>query len=85
MKSVEQLFPQFEIVKIVKQSSFRKSFIVKRSAHYYMLRIFTLESIPKDRVHNIIKLLTKLSNQKNSYNVKFYEASLDQEMTYLGE
>ncbi|CAD8120715.1 unnamed protein product [Paramecium sonneborni] len=84
MKSVEQLFPQFEIVNILKQNSFKKSLIVKRSGHYYMLRIFTLENIPKDRVQMIIKMLTKLSNTKNPYIVKFYEASLDQEMNYLG-
>ncbi|CAK69587.1 unnamed protein product (macronuclear) [Paramecium tetraurelia] len=84
MKSVEQLFPQFEVVNILKQNQYKKSFKVKRSGYYYMLRIFALDGIPKERVQSIIKILSKLSNQKNPYIVKFYEASLDQDMTYLG-
>ncbi|CAD8186001.1 unnamed protein product [Paramecium pentaurelia] len=84
MKSVEQLFPQFEVVNIVKQNQYKKSLIVKRSGYYYMLRIFTLEGIPKERVQSVIKILSKISNQKNPHIVKFYEATLDQDMTYLG-
>ncbi|CAK65409.1 unnamed protein product (macronuclear) [Paramecium tetraurelia] len=84
MKNVEQLFPQFEVVNIVKQNQYKKSLIVKRSGYYYMLRIFTLEGIPKERVQSIIKILSKISNQKSPHIVKFYEASLDQDMNYLG-
>ncbi|CAD8102737.1 unnamed protein product [Paramecium primaurelia] len=48
-----------------------------------MLRIFTLKGIPKDRVQSIIKILSKLCNYKNPHNIKFYEASFDQDMKYL--
>ncbi|CAK95081.1 unnamed protein product (macronuclear) [Paramecium tetraurelia] len=84
MKSVEQLFPQFQVVNIVRQNHYKKSVIVKRNGYNYMLRIFSLEGIPKDRVQSIIKMLNKLSNHKNPHIVKFYEASFDHDMTYLG-
>jgi NIMA (never in mitosis gene a)-related kinase len=42
-----------------------------------MLRVFSLEGIPKDRVQSIIKTLNKLSSEKCEYMLKFYEASFD--------
>ncbi|CAD8188443.1 unnamed protein product [Paramecium pentaurelia] len=84
MKSVEQLFPQFQVINILRQNTYKKSVIVKRSGYNYMLRIFNLEGIPKERVQSIIKILNKLSNHKNPHIVKFYEASFDHDMTYLG-
>ncbi|CAD8109028.1 unnamed protein product [Paramecium sonneborni] len=84
MKSIEQLFPQFQVVNIVRQNTYKKSVIVKRNGYQYMLRIFSLEGIPKEKVQSIIKILNKLSNYKNPHIVKFYEASFDHDMTYLG-
>lgn len=75
--NIETLFPQFTLCNVVRQNAYKKSMIVKRSGHNYMLRLFNIEGIQKDKVQSIVKLLNKLSRYRNPHVMKFYEATYD--------
>lgn len=56
----------------------------KRGNKNYVLRLFNLEGINKEKVISIIKILNKLSRKNNPHIVKISEASHDADNTYLG-
>ncbi|CAD8067895.1 unnamed protein product [Paramecium sonneborni] len=83
-KNIESLYPQFSVIEILRQNVYKKTIILKRGNKNYVLRLFNLEGINKEKVTSIIKILNKLSIKNNPHLVKFYEASHDIENTYLG-
>ncbi|CAD8150827.1 unnamed protein product [Paramecium octaurelia] len=83
-KNIESLFPQFSVTEILRQNVYKKTILLKRGNKNYVLRLFNLEGINKERVISIIKILNKLSRKNNPHIVKFYEASHDTDNTYLG-
>ncbi|CAK73330.1 unnamed protein product (macronuclear) [Paramecium tetraurelia] len=83
-KNIESLFPQFSVLEILRQNVYKKTILLKRGNKNYVLRLFNLEGINKERVISIIKILNKLSRKNNPHIVKFYEASHDIDNTYLG-
>ncbi|CAK65815.1 unnamed protein product (macronuclear) [Paramecium tetraurelia] len=83
-KNIELLYPQFSVIEILRQNVYKKTIILRRGNKNYILRLFNLEGINKERVTSIIKILNKLSIKNNPHVIKFYEASHDVDNTYLG-
>ncbi|CAD8165758.1 unnamed protein product [Paramecium pentaurelia] len=83
-KNIESLFPQFSVNEILRQNVYKKTIFLRRGNKNYVLRLFNLEGINKDRVISIIKILNKVSRKNNPHIVKFFEASHDTDNTYLG-
>ncbi|CAD8063226.1 unnamed protein product [Paramecium sonneborni] len=83
-KNIENLYPQFTMVEVLRHNKYKKTIILKRVNKPYILRLYSLEGINRDKVTSLIQLINKLSKTCNPHLVKFYEASHDADNTYLG-
>ncbi|CAD8067136.1 unnamed protein product [Paramecium sonneborni] len=83
-KNIENLYPQFTMVEVLRYNKFKKTILLKRVNKPYILRLFSLEGVNKDKVTSLIQLINKLSKTSNPHFVKFYEATHYSDNTYLG-
>ncbi|CAD8152547.1 unnamed protein product [Paramecium pentaurelia] len=83
-KDIQNLYPQFNIVEVLRCNKFKKTIILKRVNKHYILRLYSLEEVNKNKVTSLIQFIDKLSKTFNPHIVKFYEASHDANNTYLG-
>ncbi|CAD8057101.1 unnamed protein product [Paramecium primaurelia] len=83
-KNIENLYPQFTFVEVLRYNKFKKTIILRRVNKLYILRLYCLEGVNKDKVLSLIQFINKLSKTCNPHIVKFYEASHDADNTYLG-
>ncbi|CAK75965.1 unnamed protein product (macronuclear) [Paramecium tetraurelia] len=83
-KDIEKLYPQFNVVEVLRCNKFKKTIILKRLNKPYILRLYSLEDINKNTVTSLLQFIDKLSKTCNPHLVKFYEASHDADNTYLG-
>lgn len=83
-KNIESLYPQFSVIEILRQNVYKKTIILRKGNKNYVLRLFNLEGINKEKVTSVIKIMNKLSKKNNPHIIKFYEASHDIDNTYLG-
>jgi NIMA (never in mitosis gene a)-related kinase len=60
-RNIENLYPSFTVGEILRQNVYKKTIIIKRNNRSYILRLFNLEFINKEKVTSIIKILNKLS------------------------
>ncbi|CAK75478.1 unnamed protein product (macronuclear) [Paramecium tetraurelia] len=83
-KNIENLYPQFTVVEVLRYNKFKKTIILRRVNQPYILRLYSLEGVNKDKVISLIQLINKLSKTCSPHIAKFYEASHDANNTYLG-
>ncbi len=83
--TIEKLFPEFQVVSCLSNAAHKATYKMRRTNQekYYILKMFFLNHQSKEEVGKMIELLKKLTLKKSPYILKMYEATFDENITYL--